>query len=94
MTKIRIGQAPAPPTRAQFQERFNLRFYDPAFDGERVAIAPRMFIAARHTYKITRANAWVCTPQMLHATLLSMKSQNPILLRRLSFGQRTTKPLR
>ena len=39
MTKIRTGQAPAPMTRAQFQERFRGRFYDPAFDGEREAIA-------------------------------------------------------
>ncbi len=39
MTKIRTGQAPAPLTRAQFSERFNGRFYDPAFDAERAAIA-------------------------------------------------------
>jgi len=39
MTKIRIGQVPPPLTRAQFQERFHTRFYDPAFDGEREAIA-------------------------------------------------------
>lgn len=39
MTKIRTGQAPAPLTRAQFQERFQVRFYDPAFAGERDAIA-------------------------------------------------------
>ena len=39
MTKIRTGQAPAPLTRAQFQERFRARFYDPAFEGEREAIA-------------------------------------------------------
>jgi len=39
MTKIRTGQAPAPLTRAQFQERFQVRFYDPAFEGEREAIA-------------------------------------------------------
>jgi multimeric flavodoxin WrbA len=39
MTKIRTGQAPASLTRAEFQERFNLRFYDPAFEGEREAIA-------------------------------------------------------
>ena len=30
MTKIRKGQAPAPLTRAEFHERFNVRFYDPA----------------------------------------------------------------
>jgi multimeric flavodoxin WrbA len=39
MTKIRTGQAPAPLTRAQFRERFNGRFYDPAFEVERDAIA-------------------------------------------------------
>ncbi len=39
MTKIRTGQAPAALTRAQFRERFNGRFYDPAFEGEREAIA-------------------------------------------------------
>lgn len=39
MTKIRTGQAPAALMRAQFHERFNVRFYDPAFDGERAAIA-------------------------------------------------------
>ena len=39
MTKIRTGQAPASLTRAQFQERFHVRFYDPAFDAERDAIA-------------------------------------------------------
>ena len=39
MTKIRTGQAPAALTRAQFQERFNVRYYDPAFDAERDAIA-------------------------------------------------------
>ncbi|MFN0182985.1 MAG: flavodoxin family protein [Aquabacterium sp.] len=39
MTKIRTGQAPAPLTRAAFRERFNGRFYDPAFEEEREAIA-------------------------------------------------------
>jgi len=39
MTKIRTGQAPASLTRAQFHERFQVRFYDPAFEGEREAIA-------------------------------------------------------
>ena len=39
MTKIRTGQAPAALTRAQFRERFNVRFYDPAFEPEREAIA-------------------------------------------------------
>lgn len=39
MTKIRTGQAPSPLTRAQFRERFNGRFYDPAFETEREAIA-------------------------------------------------------
>ena len=39
MTKIRTGQAPAPMTRSQFHERFSARFYDPAFEAEREAIA-------------------------------------------------------
>ena len=39
MTKIRTGQASASLTRAQFQQRFQLRFYDPAFAGESEAIA-------------------------------------------------------
>jgi multimeric flavodoxin WrbA len=39
MTKIRKGQAPAPLTRAEFHERFSVRFYDPAFTGESEAIA-------------------------------------------------------
>jgi hypothetical protein len=39
MTKIRTGQASTPLTRAQFRERFNGRFYDPAFEAERDAIA-------------------------------------------------------
>ena len=39
MTKIRKGQAPAPLTRAEFQERFNTRFYDPAYAVEADAIA-------------------------------------------------------
>jgi len=39
MTEIRTGQAPGPLTRAEFEERFRLRFKDPAFAGERDAIA-------------------------------------------------------
>jgi multimeric flavodoxin WrbA len=39
MTKIRKGQAPAELTRAEFHERFSLRFYDPAFAPEMDAIA-------------------------------------------------------
>ena len=39
MTKIRTGQAPAPLSRAAFHERFQVRFYDPAFGVERDAIA-------------------------------------------------------
>jgi multimeric flavodoxin WrbA len=38
MTQIRTGQAPAPLTRVQFHERFQLRFLDPAFDTERESI--------------------------------------------------------
>ena len=45
MTKLRTGQAPAPLTRAQFRERCNGRFYDPAFEAERDAIARREVIA-------------------------------------------------
>jgi multimeric flavodoxin WrbA len=39
MTKIRTGQSPVPLTRAEFRDRFNGRFYDPAYEGERDAIA-------------------------------------------------------
>ena len=39
MSKIRTGQTPAALTRTQFRERFNNRFYDPAFATERDAIA-------------------------------------------------------
>jgi multimeric flavodoxin WrbA len=39
MTQIRTGQAPPSLTRAQFQERFQVRFHDPAFAVEREAIA-------------------------------------------------------
>ena len=39
MTAIRLGQTPAPLTRAEFHERFLVRFYDPAFTVERDAIA-------------------------------------------------------
>ena len=38
MTKIRKGQAPAALTRAEFHDRFNVRFYDPAYGPERAAI--------------------------------------------------------
>jgi multimeric flavodoxin WrbA len=39
MVTIRKGQADGEPDRQQFHERFERRFYDPAFDGEREAIA-------------------------------------------------------
>jgi len=39
MTKIRTGQAPAPLTRAEFHQRFMVRFYDPAFAPESEAIS-------------------------------------------------------
>ena len=39
MSTIRTGQAPAELTRAEFSEQFNRRFYDPAFEPEREAIA-------------------------------------------------------
>ena len=38
-SKIRTGQAPAPLKRAEFHARFVTRFYDPAFDAEKDAIA-------------------------------------------------------
>ena len=38
MTEIREGQSPAKLTRIQFHQRFNTRFYDPAFEAERAAI--------------------------------------------------------
>jgi multimeric flavodoxin WrbA len=36
--RIRKGQAPKPITRTEFHARFNVRFYDPAFEVERAAI--------------------------------------------------------
>jgi len=39
MTEIRKGQAPPPMDREAFHRRFALRFYDPAFEVERDAIA-------------------------------------------------------
>jgi multimeric flavodoxin WrbA len=39
VARIRTGQAPGPISREQFHERFNVRFYDPAFAGEAAAIA-------------------------------------------------------
>ena len=39
MTPIRTGQAPAPLTRAEFHQRFNLRYFDPAYAAEHEAIA-------------------------------------------------------
>ena len=45
MTDIRTGQADGDPDREQFDERFARRFFDPAFDGERDAIARLQVIA-------------------------------------------------
>ncbi len=39
MTDIRKGQAPAPLTRSEFHERFQVKFYDPAYAVEHEAIA-------------------------------------------------------
>jgi multimeric flavodoxin WrbA len=39
MVTVRKGQADGEPDRQQFHERFERRFYDPAFDGERDSIA-------------------------------------------------------
>jgi multimeric flavodoxin WrbA len=45
MTDVRTGQAPPGLTREEFGERFRRRFYDPAFDAERDAIARIEIIA-------------------------------------------------
>jgi multimeric flavodoxin WrbA len=50
MTTVRKGQAPAPLDRAAFGERFRQRFFDPAFDAERDAIA-RLETIAWHAYR-------------------------------------------
>ncbi len=39
MTQIRKGQAPAPLSRAEFHERYQLRFFDPAYATESAAIS-------------------------------------------------------
>ena len=39
MSRIRLGQAPAPLSRSEFHDRFQRRFYDPAFKPEQDAIA-------------------------------------------------------
>jgi multimeric flavodoxin WrbA len=39
MTKVRTGQAPGNISREQFRERFSHRYFDPAYDNEREAIA-------------------------------------------------------
>jgi len=39
MTDVRLGQAPEPLDRTEFHTRHAVRFYDPAFDTEREAIA-------------------------------------------------------
>jgi len=46
---VRKGQAPPPLTRDAFRERFDARFYDPAYDTEREAIA-RLEAIAWHAY--------------------------------------------
>lgn len=45
-------------------------------------MAPRIFIAARHTCKAMRAYAWACVPHATHRMLLAINSQNPMLRRR------------
>src|SRR6266404_5632598 len=39
MTKVRKGQAPGNLSRASFQKHFQRSYFDPAFDGERAALA-------------------------------------------------------
>ena len=58
MTKIRTGQAPAPLTRAQFHERFNVRFYDPAFEGERDEAAKDARVAVYRISVVLRHGGW------------------------------------
>lgn len=50
MIKVRKGQAPPKLTRAEFSERFNIRFYDPAFAAESEAIA-RIEVIAWEAYR-------------------------------------------
>jgi len=54
MTKPRTGQAPRwPITREEFHERFQQKFYDPAFEKEKDAIA-RIEVIAWQAYKDDR----------------------------------------
>ena len=58
MTEIRKGQAPEPLTRVQFHERFVVRFYDPAFDKERDAIATQHPGKPMYTFRDYMRNRW------------------------------------
>src|SRR5664279_87919 len=50
MFRIRKGQAPPPLTRAEFRQRFNARYFDPAYEAEREAIA-RLEAIAWHAFR-------------------------------------------
>jgi multimeric flavodoxin WrbA len=55
VTKIRKGQAPAVLSRAEFHERFNVRFYDPAYAVERNAIGRLEDIAWSAVQEVRKA---------------------------------------
>jgi hypothetical protein len=44
-----------------------------------VFIAPRMFMAAKATWRAIKAGALECRPQTTHSALLTKKSQKPAL---------------
>ena len=50
MIRIRKGQAPPPLTRAEFRQRFNARYFDPAYEAEREGIA-RLEAIAWHAFR-------------------------------------------
>ena len=83
MTKIRKGQAPAPLTRAEFHERFNVRFYDPAYEAGREAIARLEAIAWEAHQEgrkapITRpAGHGLCQPDISDFGAVAQDSQAP-----------------
>ena len=87
MTKIRKGQAPAPLTRAEFHERFNVRFYDPAYGAERVAIARLEAIAWKAHQEgppgrpqgphHAPRGPWLCRPDISDFGAVAQDSQAP-----------------
>ena len=59
MTKIRKGQAPAPLTRAEFHERFVVRFYDPAYAAESDAMHGDVAGAEGHRRNLSDWLEWM-----------------------------------